>query len=151
MKKIASLLVFLVFLAVGCAAGGPVVASTPVVVGKGLSPEIVSAYFDPREPTLADSVYLVINYKDPDGDAVNANLYYAIAAPGGYIKVVHDGLLSRPEAAGLIKGQKDGLAKIFLGSGWHGKPTLVVKLYLIDAEGNKSSVIKQEVSVLLRK
>lgn len=151
MKKIASLLVFLVLLAVGCATSGPIVTSTPITIGKGSSPEIVSMYFEPREPTLTDSVYLVVKYKDPDGDVVNANLYYVIAAPGGYLRVVYNGLLAKPEAAGLIEGQKEGLAKIFLGSKWHGKPTLVVKLYLVDAEGNKSSVIKQEVSILLRK
>lgn len=150
MKKIASLLVFLVILAVGCATSGPVVASAPVVIGKGSSPEIVSAYFEPQRPVLTDSVYLVINYKDPDGDVVNANLYYAITAPGGYMRVVYDGLLTKPETAGLIKGEKVGLAKIFLGSKWHGKPSLVVKLYLVDAEGNKSAVIKQEVSIIRR-
>lgn len=146
MKKLVSLLVFLFLLVVGCA-----IANDSVVVGKGTPPEIVSAYFEPQNPVSADSVYLVIHYKNPDGDVLNANLYYAITAPGGYMRVVHDGLLSRPEAAGLIKGQKEGLAKIFLGSKWHGEPTLVVKLYLIDAEGNKSPVIKQEVGVLLRK
>lgn len=148
MKKIASLLVFLVFLAVGCATSGPIVAGAPATIGKGFPPEIVSAYFEPREPTLIDSVYLVINYKDPDGDAVNANLYYVITAPGGYMRVVYNGLLTKPETAGLIKGQKEGLAKIFLGSKWRGKPTLVVKLYLVDAKGNKSSIIKQEVSII---
>jgi hypothetical protein len=144
MKKIASSLVFLIFLAVGYATTNDSIAG-----GKGSPPEIVNVYFEPREPTLTDSVYLVIEYTDPDGDVVNANLYYAITGTGGYKRVVHDGLLAKPEAA-FIMGQREGQAKILLGSKWHGKPLLVIRLYLIDAEGNKSETVGREVNILSR-
>jgi len=56
-------------------------------------------------------------------------------------------LLTRPEADGLIKGQKKGQIKLLLGSKWYGSPTLIVSLYLVDAKGGKSETIKRKVSI----